>query len=175
MLNENRIARHLLANFEASWNILRQSIENVPDEMWAKGIEKVEIPWSETEGMNVWYFSERVYHIIETVEFYNRDDPSGMQWGGRIGGIDWKKESPQETATRISKDDMLEYLEKTRENLKKKLSTLSDDDMFEKDGFEKWQPSRLYKYIYTLRHNMWHIGELSKTLREYDCQRTEWK
>ena len=175
MVDNNRIAEHLVKQFEACWEILRQSIENVPDEKWAIGIEIINKPWSETKGMNVWYFSERVYHIIQTIEFYSNDDPSIMKWGSRIGGIDWKSESPETTAMRIEKDDMLNYLEEIKEKLEKKLRSFSDKDMFETDGFSEWQESRLAKFLYTMRHSMWHIGELSRALRDYECDRTKWR
>jgi len=161
--------------FEASWNMLYQSIENVPDEKWAIGIETINKPWSETKGMNIWFFSNTVFHTIQTVDFYTRDDPNGFEWGYRIGGIDWKSESPSVTASRITKKDMLEYLTETKNNLNKKLSSFLDDDLFEQDGFKEWQASRLAKFIYTLRHSMWHIGELGKSMREWGCERINWR
>lgn len=172
---KKKIADHLVEQFEASWQLALETINKVPDEKWADGIERIDKPWSETEGMNVWYFSERVYHIIQTVEFYAADNPEGMKWGGRIGGIDWKSESPEETAKRITKGLMQEYLEEAKSNLENKLRSFSDDEYFETDGFSRWQPSRLAKFIYVLRHSMWHLGELSRSLREYDCEHTNWR
>lgn len=172
---ENRMIEHLVKQFESSWNILRQSITNVPDEKWATGIEKIDKPWNQTKGENVWHFSERVYHIIETVEFYMADSPESMKWGGRIGGIDWKTESPEVTASRIKKDDMVEYLEEIKEKLEMKLRSFSENDLFETDGFSEWQPSRLAKFLYTMRHSMWHLGELTHALRYYDSKRTSWQ
>jgi hypothetical protein len=154
--------------------MLRLAIENVPDEKWIDCIETIDKPWSETKGMNVWYFSNVVYHTIQTVDFYTRDDPDDFKWGGRIGGIDWKTESPDITASRITKDDMLKYLDETRTNLSDKLRSFSEDELFERDGFKEWQESRLAKFIYTLRHSMWHIGELGRTLRNYECDRISW-
>jgi len=172
---ENRIIEHLVNQFESSWKILRQSVENAPDEKWAIGMKPINKPWAEAKGQNIWFFSERVYHIIQTVEFYSYDKPDFMKWGSRIGGIEWRKESPEATAARIKKDDMLEYLEETKDKLEKKLKSFSDDDLFETDGFSEWQSSRLAKFLYTLRHSIWHIGELSLALRSYDSERTSWQ
>ena len=171
----NRIAEQLVKQFDRSWEMLTQAIENVPDEKWTDSVENVNIPWSETKGKNVWYFSNRVFHIIQTVEFYARDDPNDFKWGGRIGGIDWKSESPEETASRIMKKDMLEYLSETKGSLSKKLSSFSDDELFEQDGFSEWQTSRFAKFIYTLRHSMWHIGELGRAMRDCNCERINWQ
>jgi hypothetical protein len=173
-VSKSRIVEHLIEQYERSWKMLRQAIENVPDEKWTSSIEIIETPWSETKGMNVWYFSNIVYHAIQTVEFYTYDDPDDMKWGGRIGGIDWKTESPHVTASRVTKEDMLKYLEETKTNLIDKLGSFGEDDLFETDGFKEWQTSRLAKFIYTLRHSMWHIGELGRALRDWDCERIKW-
>ncbi len=155
--------------------MLRQSIQNVPEEKWAMGIKSIDKPWAEVKGQNIWYFSERVFHIIQTVEFYTNNDPKRMKWGNRIGGIDWRTESPEETASRIKKDDMVEYLEDTKEKLEMKLRLFSGNDLFETDRFSEWQPSRLAKFLYTMRHSMWHLGELTHALRYYDSKRTSWQ
>ncbi|NHI90026.1 MAG: DinB family protein [Candidatus Thorarchaeota archaeon] len=175
MEEQNAIANHLVDQFESVWNMLKASIENVPDEKWSVGLDAITKPWNQTKGENVWYFSERVFHIIETVEFYGNDDPKVMKWGARIGGIKWKEESPEETAARITKKEMLTYLEETKQQLKEKLHSLSYGDMVKTDGFSEWQPSRLAKILYTMRHSMWHIGELSRAIREYDCERIHWQ
>ena len=175
MGKENRIAEHLIEQYERSWKMLQQAIEKVPDENWTASVVTVEKPWSETEGLNVWYFSNEVFHTIQTVEFYTYDKPDDMKWGQRIGGIDWKTESPEVTASRITKKDMLKYLEEAKSGFNDKLRSLSEDEFFESDGFERWQSSRLAKYIYTLRHSMWHIGELGRALREWDCERISWQ
>jgi hypothetical protein len=175
MSNEKRIAENLVKQFESSWLMLRQCIENVPDEKWSVGLKIIDKPWAEAKGENIWYYSDRVYHIIQTVEFYTNDDPKAMKWGDRIGGIEWRKESPEVTASRIKKDDMLDYIEETEKKLRKKLMSFSDSDLFEVDGFSEWQDSRLAKFLYTMRHSMWHIGELSRAHREYDCKRISWQ
>ncbi|MCK5152418.1 MAG: hypothetical protein KAQ65_11270, partial [Candidatus Thorarchaeota archaeon] len=109
------------------------------------------------------------------VEYYSNDDPKTMKWGSRIGGIEWRKETPEETATRIKKDDMLDYVEETEGKLREKLISFSESDLFQADGFSEWQDSRLAKFLYTMRHSMWHIGELSRAHREYDCKRISWQ
>ncbi len=98
-----------------------------------------------------------------------------MKWGSRIGGIDWTTESPEVTASRITKKNMLDYLEETKTNLNKKLRSFSEDNLFEADGFSGWQDSRLAKFIYTVRHSMWHIGELGRAMRDYGCERISWR
>ncbi|MHA2396195.1 MAG: hypothetical protein ACXAC0_05775 [Candidatus Thorarchaeota archaeon] len=175
MSDENRIVKNLVKQFESSWLMLRQCIENVPDDKWSVGLKIIDKPWAEAKGENIWYYSDRVYHIIQTVEYYTNDDPKTMKWGGRIGGIEWRKESPEVTASRIKKDDMIEYIEETEKKLRKKLMSFSESDLFDSDGFSEWQDSRFAKFLYTMRHSMWHIGELSRAHREYDCKRISWQ
>ncbi|MHA1965793.1 MAG: hypothetical protein ACXACG_12395 [Candidatus Thorarchaeota archaeon] len=175
MSDEKRIVKNLVKQYESSWLMLRQCIENIPDEKWAVGIKVIDRPWSEVKGENIWYYSDRVYHVIQTVEYYTNDDPKTMKWGDRIGGIEWRKESPEVTASRIKKNDMFEYIEETEKKLREKLMSFSDNDLFEVDGFSEWQDSRLAKFLYTMRHSMWHIGELSRALRDYDCKRVSWQ
>jgi hypothetical protein len=175
MSDENRIVKDLVKQFESSWLMLRQCIENVPDDKWSVGLKIIDKPWAEAKGENIWYYSDRVYHIIQTVEYYTNDDPKTMKWGGRIGGIEWRKESPEVTASRIKKDDMIEYIEETEKKLRKKLMSFSESDLFDSDGFSEWQDSRFAKFLYTMRHSMWHIGELSRAHREYDCKRISWQ
>jgi hypothetical protein len=171
----NRIAEHLIDQFNRSWKILLQAIDKVPDEKWTDSVETIDKPWTETKGMNVWYFSNIVYHVIQTVEFYAKDNPDEMKWGSRIGGIDWKTESPAVTASRITKKDMRDYLEETQTILNDKLRSFSEEDLFETDGFSGHLDSRLMKFIYTLRHSMWHIGELSMAVRDFECDRLQWQ
>lgn len=174
-MSVNRISEHLIDQFDRSWMMLRQAIEKVPDEKWMDSVEAINTPWSETKGKNIWYFSYVVYHVIQTVEFYTKDDPDEMKWGQSIGGIDWKTESPEVSASRVTKKDMLEYLEETQTILNDKLRSFSEDDLFEADGFSRWQDSRLMKFIYTVRHSMWHIGELGRAMRNWNCERIIWR
>ncbi len=175
LVSVNRISEHLIDQYERSWKMLRQAIDKVPDEKWTDSVETIDKPWNDTKGMNVWYFSNIVYHVIQTVEFYTNDDPDEMEWGHRIGGIDWKTETPEVTASRVTKKDMLDYMEETKTNLSEKLRSFSEDDLFDADGFSEWQDSRLMKFIYTLRHSMWHIGELGRVMRDWDCERVNWR
>ena len=49
----------------------------------------------------------------------------------------------------------------------------SDEDLLKKDSYY-WFDSTYGKLIYLLRHNSFHIGELAKALRDWDCERFKW-
>jgi hypothetical protein len=175
MSTGNEMVEQLKSQFESCWMMLRQAINNVPEENWYGGLGHIYESWVDSEVMNIWYYSYVVLHLIESVEFYSGDDTDDMVWGRAIGGIDWKNESPHVTASRISKEDMLKYLKKVESSFSKKLSSFSDEDLLEADGFAKSHPNRFSKYMYLLRHTMYHIGELARVLRICNCERLKWE
>ncbi len=157
--------RHSLLNqFNNAWKILEQAIEVVPDEEFSKNI-------------NDWSYSYTIYHVIETAEFYTREKPGGMGFGNRIG-IDWNNDSSEliiEKKLKITKSLLLEYLNEVKENFTDKVDSQNDDEILAKDDFGEWFPSIYEKYIYLLRHNMFHIGELSHSLREVEDIKISWR
>lgn len=153
----------LSKEFKNSWNILRQAIENITDEHWL-------------EIVNDWSFSWTVCHIIETAEFYSRNTPEGMEWG-KITGINHETDTDEmkiQKQARITKELLLNYLDEIEERITTYIENTSDEDLFEKDGFDPHLKSILEKLLYLLRHNMHHIGELNKALRDWNCQRISW-
>lgn len=160
------IAFSLACQFQSMWKMLRQGIEKVPEEQWTQGLS----------GDDQWFYSLRVYHIIETSEFYLRDSPEGMKWGQRLGKVNWWKTiSHQEVAQKITKKDTLAYLEEIEERIVDFLKGINDQALMDQDGFRTHIPTILEKYIYLLRHNNYHIGELTLRLRQIGCERIEWR
>ncbi|MFX1284167.1 MAG: DinB family protein [Promethearchaeota archaeon] len=153
----------LSQEFKNSWNILRQAIENITEEHWL-------------EMVNEWSFSLTVYHIIETAEFYSRNTPEGMEWG-KIAGFNYETDTDEmkiQKQARITKELLLDYLAEIEERITNYFENTRDEDLFEKDGFDPHLKSILEKLLYLLRHNMHHIGELNKALRDWNCQRINW-
>jgi hypothetical protein len=144
--------------------MLQEAIENCPDEFWHFG----------EDG---WIYSWIVYHVIETANFYFHSNPDDMVWG-EISEIDWKNDTKEEILSKkkknITKEEMLNYLGYMREQLAEHLSNSKDNDLLEKDDFH-WFGSIFEKYVYLLRHNSLHIGELSYILRTTESKRLEWK
>jgi uncharacterized damage-inducible protein DinB len=158
---KDTIVEGLHRQFMSSCNMLRKAIENVPDEKWHHG----------GEG---WFFSLTAYHIVETLDFYLRKSPDGMKWGGRAG-YDWEKSKDIESDVlpKITKKIVASYLDEVEGRLTEVFSSLDANDLSSKDDFP-WFSSMFEKLIYVLRHNMHHVGELSKTLRDWQCTRVEW-
>ena len=97
-----------------------------------------------------------------------------MEWGAR-GRIDWDSlDSLDEKIKYLTKDFLRDYLNEIKGTLTSTLSTLSYQQMVSTDDFS-WFSSILDKYLYLLRHNMMHIGELNKTLRDFQRPRLQWE
>ncbi|MBN2231075.1 MAG: DinB family protein [Candidatus Thorarchaeota archaeon] len=156
-----KINEGLHHQFQSSCTMLKDAIKNVPDEKWHKGTES-------------WFFSLTAYHIVETMDFYTRDSPKGMKWGAKAG-YDWDSTKDIETdiLPKISKDIVTAYIKEMEERLKTFFETKTPDQLSSDDDFE-WFTSIFERILYLLRHNMHHIGELCKTLRDWKCERAKW-
>jgi hypothetical protein len=159
---KSEFAFGLARQFHGMWTMLRQGIEKVPDNDWH-------------HGRDGWFYSLRIYHIIETAEFYTRDTHEGMQWGKRLGKINWWEEmGPEEAAKLVTKKEVLVYLDEIEQQITKLLQRYSDKDLMKKDGFH-WFSGINEKLIYSLRHNIFHIGELAFALHSLECDRIKWE
>jgi hypothetical protein len=154
----------LARQFRGMWAMTRDAIEQIPDADWTKGIN------SDDE----WFYALRVYHIIETAEFYARDTHEGFKWGTRLGEPNWwDRISHKKAAEKVIKGDMLVYLNDIAQYLENNLKRLDDQALLKKDGFH-WFSSILEKLQYLLRHNSFHLGELTQQLRGLGHKRIEW-
>jgi len=149
----------LLCQFRSSWDMLRQAIEKVPEGYWNR-------------TYNEWTFSDTVYHVIATQEFYFRDTPEGMAWGRLYGEPMYKVDDPVRYYP--SKAALLEYQGRLEAEITEYLGAMDDDGLEMSDGFIEWLPNVHVKLLYLLRHNAHHIGELARTLREWDADRVRW-
>ncbi|MFW9869934.1 MAG: hypothetical protein ACFFEL_09945 [Candidatus Thorarchaeota archaeon] len=156
------IAESILSQFVRGLNMTSDAVEKVPNSKWNDGAEK-------------WFFSLTAYHIVETLDFYSRNDHEGMIWGKRAG-FSWEdKESiEKDILPKITKDLVLEYILETEEKLSDLLKNTSDQDLLEKDAFH-WFSCILEKLQYALRHTAYHCGELALALRNWDSPHVSWK
>jgi uncharacterized damage-inducible protein DinB len=149
----------LLNQFQSSWNMLSQAIDKVPEGYWSRTI-------------NDWTFSDTVYHILATQEFYFRDMPEGMGWGSLYGDPKYKADDPEKYYP--GKAVLLEYQRRLESEISEYLGSKNDSALETIDGFKEWLPNVHVKLLYLLRHNAHHIGELARMLREWDAERVTW-
>ncbi|MHA1975473.1 MAG: DinB family protein [Candidatus Hodarchaeales archaeon] len=154
----------LSEEFRHSWQILRQAIENISIDDWNK-------------NMTDWSFSSTVYHIIETADFYIGNTPEGMEWGKRAG-FSWEEDDEETISTRLSsltKAYLIDYLNEIENEISHFLEESTEQDLFSTDEFDDGNLLIIKKMLYLLRHNMHHIGELNKTLRDCGSRRINWE
>ncbi|MHA1137891.1 MAG: DinB family protein [Candidatus Thorarchaeota archaeon] len=158
---EESLTKWILRQYQSSWKMLRAALENIPDEKWH-------------DGSGGWYFSLDAYHIVETMEFYMNESPDGMKWGNRAG-FDWDnvKDKEKDVLPKISKELVSTYLDEMEELVTKTICAMDSEKLNSKDGFH-WFESIFEKLIYLLRHNMHHMGQLSRSLRDWGCKRAKW-
>ncbi|MFX0168590.1 MAG: hypothetical protein ACFE89_04440 [Candidatus Hodarchaeota archaeon] len=158
------LAFSLARQFWGIWGMTRQAIAQIPDSEWPHGVEVD----------HEWFYSLRVYHLIETIEFYSKDTPKGMQWGARLGTVNWWETiSHKEAAERITKATATAYMNEIAEHLDKHLRSVTDEELMGKDEFH-WFASVLEKFQYVIRHSSFHLGELAMYLRDQSCERMKW-
>ncbi|MFW9813170.1 MAG: DinB family protein [Candidatus Thorarchaeota archaeon] len=156
------LANSLLNQYLRALDMTKDAVEMVPDSRWHDGPEK-------------WFYSLTTYHIVETIEFYLRDDHEGMVWGERAG-YSWSEDIKikDEILPKITKTMVLSYVSEVEEALHQFFSNISDDALLQKDRFH-WFSCVLEKLQYALRHSAHHCGELSVMLRNWGVPHFKWK
>jgi len=154
------IGNALADQFERMWVMLREAIENYPDEEWKRDASH-------------WFLipSRLAYHTIETVDYYSRESPEEMRWAERFGGVDWQTKEAEKLPGR---EAMLDYLEEIRGSLRGKLCSMSDEAFLADHAFPWTGATVLERMIYTLRHSMFHLGQIQAELRRRGLRGAEW-
>jgi uncharacterized protein YllA (UPF0747 family) len=155
----------LITQFNSSWKMLEQGIDQISKNNWI-------------ENKSDWMFVKNVYHIIETAEFYNGDSPKDFPWGKRAN-IEWKNNKNQDVKidkySLLSKQYLKNYLLEIKEKVEEKINIIGEKGLLLQDAFSGGNEKNIFdKYLYLLRHNMHHIGELNKTLRDNKKKRIDW-
>ena len=153
------VGNGLADQFERMWMMLREAIGNCADEEWKRDAGN-------------WFLipSRLAYHIIETVDFYSRESPEDMPWAERFG-VDWETREVEKLPDR---EPMLDYLEEIRGSLRGKLRSMSDEAILSGHPFPWTGTTLLERMIYTLRHSMFHLGQIQAELRRRGLKGAEW-
>ena len=155
----------LTRQFNHSWNLLDQLIVNCGEDLWFHEFTN--------SDKGFWIYSLTLYHILETTDFYYRSSPTGMNWGAK-GNIKWEEKIPiTEKIVFLTKDLLSDYLEEIKQKTKLIFKNNSIQ-LLKSDEFQMF-PTRIDKYLYLLRHNLMHIGELNKALRDFNYPRLKWE
>ncbi|MDF1540310.1 MAG: DinB family protein [Candidatus Thorarchaeota archaeon] len=142
----------MLNQYSSSWKMLRTAIRNSDESVWSYSRKK-------------WFFALTLYHIIETMDFYSRSTPNSMEWGKRAG-YNWDdvKDPSTDILPLLSPQLLSNYLMDMIDRITSILISMNDESFYSKDGFH-WFDSVFHKYLYLLRHNQHHLGEIAFVLR----------
>lgn len=156
----------LLREFDKTFQMLRHAIYLAPDNKW-------DVEFGEQTMVGV------VYHIIETINYYNQRHHDDWVFGTHLGITKDMEETKRELiwstkVNKLTKKILNTYLEETKNNLALTLATLDNEQLSEADAFE-WFPSRLDKYLYTLRHTMHHLGWVATHINSMNVTKLRWQ
>jgi len=150
----------LLEGFSLTWDMLRDAIDQIPDEHWKTG------------GIEYLAPARQMFHIIETADFYMGKSREDFPWGARFG-IDWKEAAlddfPDKEATR-------EYLEEGVAKVEGWLKGQGEEGLLTAENNFPWTGGAvLGRALYLLAHCRQHMGELNAELRHRGLPRVKWR
>ena len=147
---DNLLEEQLTKHYNTIWKQVEYITNNVPRSALDIVIDKKTI-----------FF--RLYHILETAEFYLQENPNDMKWGDHIG-IDYEKTKTEDSIAKMknyTNDQLLAYLNDVKDETGSKFKEAAYSD---KSDF-KWLDNNLDKYFYLMRHCNWHLGEIYSLLK----------
>ncbi|MFW9788388.1 MAG: hypothetical protein ACFFE2_03240 [Candidatus Thorarchaeota archaeon] len=154
------IAETLIFEMSSTFKMIRQAVSRMDSDFWK-------------EDEKDWVYAYILFHIVEAIEFYN--SPSEKEWEpiNDVSANSRKKET--ESLLRKDKQFFEDYVSRVEDQTMKIFENLSENDVLGNDGFApRGFKSILHKYIYVMRHCMYHLGELTKSLRARDMDRIIW-
>lgn len=163
MDNKSSIGNALALQYDKIFNMTTEGIDKVSEKLWKL-------------YKNDWRYAWNSFHIVETISYHLQDGPNEMKWGERAG-INWEKDKGDsliEKMNKITKDLVKSYIIEVKENLNQKFKNTSDAEFLSKDEFGYFS-SNLERHIYSIRHAIFHAGELNKTLRDNNEKRIKWQ
>jgi hypothetical protein len=148
---EMRIKKSLKSQYRASLEMLKQAIGECPESLWYS-----------TEYKNPFWHT--AFHVLFYTHFYLQPSEGDfVPWKKHMAGYVSLASAEEDTETLkpYNKDDLLEYLELSWEEVEEQVNRL---DLDAESGFH-WLPfDKLELQIYNIRHLMQHTGELYERL-----------
>lgn len=147
------IGSALAEQFERGFAMLGENIGALSDEQWLSEDLKVPARWA--------------YHAIRASSSYNRatmEEPFPQlecNWEGEVGQLP-------------SREETLNYLETVRCGIHDRLLSMPAGWFSEPTAFGWTGKDRLGQFVYSLRHLLYHSGEVSMALRMSGAEETAW-
>ncbi|MBD3174802.1 MAG: hypothetical protein GF320_06465 [Armatimonadia bacterium] len=156
------IGESVARQFDASFQMWRETIEAVPDGDW------------QAESAPELCPARWAYHGIQAAEFHCFHAPGDFEWDHPFG-VNW---ATNDVASLPGKPATLGYLDEVARRVADMLRATSDRDFLETTSWgEHTRPggNLLGHMLYVLRHNHQHLGELCRLLRERGIEQPDWQ
>lgn len=149
----------LIEQWDRTWGMLRDAIQNFPENQWRTGDDDYSVP------------ARLALHAVDTAAFYAYESPEAAPNPIRFH-VDWKEAAPAELPSR---DEILQFLADTQKGLSTWLAAQDDGQMCAKNAFEWTGGSVLSRMIYSVRHLQHHAAELNLELHRRGLNSADWR
>jgi hypothetical protein len=157
----NVIRTILARQFGATAQMLQESIEHCPEQVWTKG----------SGGAAFWHLA---YHTIFFLDFYlHKQQADFTPAPFHQGNANYLGTSP--SGDPYSKATLLEYLQQVRKRAQPILAELTEDDLTAPSPVPWYTIPRGEFLLNNLRHAQHHIGQLNMILRAHGAKSPEWR
>lgn len=151
----------LVKELKVTFEMINDAISKLDGEFWK-------------QDENDWNYGYILFHVIEAIDFYLED--SADVWKPMTEISQNSREKETEALKGVDQSYFYNYLNQVEEKAIEVLNQLGDDLLLENDGFApRGFISRYHKLSYVIRHSMFHLGELTKSLRNNELDRIEWR
>ncbi len=156
------IIRSILARqFGATAQMLQESIESCPEQIWTKGLG----------GAAFW---QQAYHTIFFLDFYlHKREADFVPAPFHRENLIYLGATP--LGEPYSKATLLEYLQQVRQRAQRILAELTEDDLTAPSPVPWYTIPRGEFLLNNLRHAQHHVGQLNMILRAHGAKPPEWR
>ncbi len=155
------IIRNMLARqFGASAQMLQESIESCPEQIWAKGLG----------GAVFWHLA---YHAIFFLDFYLHKREADFTPAPFHREDAWNLDAAPSVEP-YSQATLLEYLQQVRKRARPLLAELTQDDLTAPSPVPWYSTPRGEFLLNNLRHTQHHIGQLNMILNAHGVKSPRW-
>ena len=157
----NTIRSMLARQFGATAQMLQESIESCPGQIWTKGLG----------GAAFWH---QAYHTIFFLDFYlHKREADFTPAPIHRENLPYLSAAP--SGEPYSKTTLLEYLQQVRQRAQLLLAELTEDDLTAPSPVPWYTIPRGEFLLNNLRHAQHHIGQLNMILRAHGVSPPEWR
>ena len=165
----NIIRRILAQQFGATAQMLHETIEHCPEQVWTKGLG----------GAAFWHLA---YHTIFFLDFYLHKREADFTPAPFHRENSWQLASGPDGSEPLvpsgepySKTTLLEYLQDVRKRAQTILAELTEDDLTAPSPVPWYTIQRGDFLLNNLRHAQHHIGQLNMILRAHGVKPAAWR